>query len=170
LPFGKGKKWATGSAGSAILGGWQVSGLLTMYTGGPFSVTAPGRSLNAPANGQTADQIKPEVEIIGSRTQWFDTSAYRAVTEARFGTSGWDQLRGPGLINLDLSVSRAFQLTERIGLQLRGEAFNVSNTPHFANPQSDVSSSQFGMSTGIRNVGREGLDERLFRLSLRLSF
>ena len=63
LPFGRGKKYATEGFGAMLLGGWQVNGLLTMYTGAPFSVTSAAGSLNAPGNSQTADQIKPEVEI-----------------------------------------------------------------------------------------------------------
>ena len=170
LPFGAGKRFATSGPAAAILGGWQVNGLLTMYTGGPFSVTSSGAALNAPGNGQLADQIKPEVEIFGSRDLWFDTSAYRAVTEARFGNSGWDQLRGPGMINMDLSVYRKFDLSERINLQFRAEAFNLSNTPHFSNPRSDISSANPGLITGIANTGREGIDERTFRFALRLGF
>lgn len=170
LPFGSGKRWATGGAGAAILGGWQFNGLLTAYTGGPFSVTASGSSLNAPGNSQIADQIKPEVEIIGSRDLWFDPSAYKAVTEARFGNSGWEQLRGPGMWNFDMSIYRTFKLSERMDLQFRAEAFNVSNTPHFSNPRSDISSSNPGLITGIQNTGREGIDERTFRFGLRLGF
>ena len=170
LPFGNGKRWATGGFGAALLGGWQVNSLLTMYTGGPFSVTTAGGSLNAPANGQTADQIRPDVRIFGSRDLWFDPTAYAPVTTARFGTSGWDQLRGPGLINLDLSVYRAFHVTERFGLQFRAESFNAANTPHFGNPRSDISSTQPGVITGVQNTGREGIDERMFRFGLRLSF
>ncbi|MBL8173454.1 MAG: TonB-dependent receptor [Bryobacterales bacterium] len=170
LPFGRGKKFATDGVGAMLLGGWQVNNLLTMYTGGPFSVTTAGGSLNAPANGQTADQIKPEVQIFGSRDLWFDPTAYAPVTTARFGTSGWDQLRGPGLVNLDTSVYRSFRFNERFGLQFRAEAFNISNTPHFGNPRSDISATQPGLITGVQNTGREGIDERMFRFGLRLSF
>ncbi len=170
LPFGRGKKYATEGFGAMLLGGWQVNGLLTMYTGAPFSVTSAAGSLNAPGNSQTADQIKPEVEIIGTRDLWFDTTAYAPVTTARFGTGGWDQLRGPGLINVDLSIYRAFRVTERVGLQFRAESFNMTNTPHFANPRSDISATQPGLITGVQNTGREGIDERMFRLGLRLSF
>ena len=92
------------------------------------------------------------------------------MTTARFGSSGWDQLRGPGLINVDLSLYRAIRITERFTAQLRGEAFNVSNTPHFGNPRSDISASQPGVITGVQNTGREGIDERMFRLGVRLSF
>ncbi len=170
LPFGKGKKWATSGVGSAVLGGWQVNSMLTMYTGAPFSVTTAGGSLNAPGNGQTADQIKPNVQIFGSRDLWFDPTAYAPVTAARFGTAGWDQLRGPGLVNVDLSVYRSFQLTERFNVQFRAEGFNATNTPHFGNPRSDISSTQPGLITGVQNTGREGIDERMFRFGLRLSF
>ncbi len=170
LPFGKGKRWVTEGFGAMLLGGWQVNSMLTMYTGGVFSVTTSGGSLNAPGNSQIADQIKPEVEIYGTRDRWFDITAYAPVTAARFGNSGWDQLRGPGLINVDMSVYRGFQITERFGLQFRAESFNMSNTPHFGNPRSDISSSQPGLITGVQNTGREGIDERMFRFGLRLSF
>jgi hypothetical protein len=170
LPFGRGKRWANSGLAARLLEGWQLNGLLTAYTGGPFSVTAPGASLNAPANGQTADLIKPKVEIYHKRERWFDTTAYAPVLEPRFGTAGWDQLRGPGLVNLDAGVFRTFRLRENLGLQFRAEVFNLSNTPHFANPTGDVSSARFGEITGIRNTGREGIDERVFRFALRLSF
>ena len=170
LPFGKGKKWVADGIGAMLLGGWQVNSMVTMYTGGVFSVTAAGGSLNAPGNGQTADQIKPAVEIYGTRDLWFDPTAYAPVTAVRFGTSGWDQLRGPGLINLDLSIYRAFRITERFKMQFRAEGFNATNTPHFGNPRSDISSSQPGLITGVQNTGREGIDERMFRFGLRLSF
>jgi len=170
LPFGRGKKLATDGVGAMLLGGWQVNSLVTMYTGAPFTVTSAGGSLNAPGNSQTADQIKPEVAIFGTRDLWFDTTAYAPVTAARFGTSGWDQLRGPGLINVDLSVYRAFRISERVNMQFRAEAFNMSNTPHFGNPRSDISATQPGLITGVQNTGREGIDERMFRFGLRLSF
>ena len=55
---------------------------------------------------------------------------------------GRNTMRGPGVVNLDLSLFRSFKLNDRFNLQFRAEAFNVSNTPHFANPVSDVNSSE----------------------------
>jgi hypothetical protein len=170
LPFGGGKRWATGGIASALAGGWQLNGLFTAYTGAPFTVVASSASLNAPGNSQIADQIKPEVEIVGSVDRWFDTTAYVPVTTARFGNSGFNQLRGPGVANLDLSVYRSFRVTERVGLQFRAEMFNVTNTPHFANPRNDASGTQFGVLNAIANTGRDGIDERFARFGLRLSF
>jgi hypothetical protein len=68
LPFGAGKKWLTTGPASAVLGGWQLSGILSIYTGTPFYVTANGGSassqrtglgLNSPGSTQTANQIAP---------------------------------------------------------------------------------------------------------------
>lgn len=89
---------------------------------------------------------------------------------ARFGNSGRNQLRGPGYGNLDASIYRSMRITERIGAQFRAEMFNVTNTPHFANPRADASGSQFAALTGIANSGREGIDERFVRFALRLTF
>lgn len=170
LPFGKGKSMATSGIGAAILGGWQVNALFSAYTGAPFTVSADGGTLNAPGNSQIADQIKPTVNKIGQRTAWFDTTAYTPVPNARFGSSGYNQLRGPSMINADASIYRVFQFHERVSLQFRAEMFNISNTPHFANPSSNVSGSNFGVITTVANTGREGIDERLFRVGLRLGF
>jgi hypothetical protein len=170
LPFGAGKRLASSGVGAAILGGWQINSLFTAYSGAPITITADAAALNAPANTQIADQVKPEVEIIGRREMWFDTSAYAPVNTPRFGNSGFNQIRGPGLVNLDMSIYRTFRFTERVGLQFRAEGFNVTNTPHFGSPATNVSGSNFGVITSTANTGREGIDERLFRFGLRLSF
>ncbi|MEZ5355456.1 MAG: carboxypeptidase regulatory-like domain-containing protein [Bryobacteraceae bacterium] len=174
LPFGKGKRWAQSGVAAALLGGWQINALSRLNTGQPVTPTAPGTTLNAPGSGQYADCLGP-VTTIGERTQWWDRSGLanpNAVDPnvARFGTCGSGVLRGPGLINVDMGVFRKFNITERVTAQFRGEAFNVSNTPHFANPNSDVASANFGLIGGVQNTGREGNDQRFFRLGLRIGF
>jgi len=77
---------------------------------------------------------------------------------------------GPGLVNVDAGVFRKFRLTERVSIQFRAEAFNLSNTPHFANPPSDVAGSNFGVISDVRNTGREGNDQRFLRFGLRIAF
>jgi hypothetical protein len=115
------------------------------------------------------------VTTIGERTEWWDRSNLanpNAVSPgvARFGTCGSNTLRGPGLINLDMGVFRRFNVNERISVQVRGEAFNLSNTPHFGNPNADVSSGNFGLIGGVQNTGREGNDQRFFRVGIRVGF
>ncbi|MCP5113259.1 MAG: hypothetical protein GY953_20705, partial [bacterium] len=90
--------------------------------------------------------------------------------EVRFGPGGFNGRRAPGLVNFGLGVFRQFDSGERVSLQFRAEAFNISNTPHFNNPTGSISSSNFGIATNVRNTGREGIDQRVFRFGLRLGF
>jgi hypothetical protein len=164
LPFGRGKKYLNSGPGRVILGDWQVNGIFSAFQGRPFTVTADGASLNAPGNTQTADQIRPSVRKIGSLDEFFEKSAFAPVTELRFGNTGRNLLRGPGVVNMDLSLFRDFPLSERYRLQFRAEAFNVSNTPHFNNPTSSVNSGDF---MRIRSAAS---DQRTIRFGLRLHF
>ncbi|PYU95076.1 MAG: hypothetical protein DMG08_05800, partial [Acidobacteria bacterium] len=114
---------------------------------------------------------------IGRGVPFFDPSAFRPVqgTPERFGTAGRNSLRGPGYGNVDISLFRAFRATERLEIQFRAEAMNLTNTPHFNNPNANASdgynpdgtlrtSSNFFAVTSARS------DERQLRFGLRLSF
>jgi hypothetical protein len=97
------------------------------------------------------------------------------VTAVRFGNSGRDIIRGPGLFNTDLSLFRTFSLTERFKVQFRAEAFNFTNTPQFNNPGATVSAATRNPDLSI--VKLNGYDEitsaggeRQLRFALRLSF
>jgi hypothetical protein len=184
LPFGEGRRFANGGGvTSALLGGWQVNTYLTAFSGTPFTVTASNASLNA-NSPQVADQVKPDVEILGGvgpNATYFDVTAFKPVTEPRFGTAGFNTLRGPGYANLDLSVFRSLSLSSTMDLQLRLEIFNLTNTPHFVNPLATIQNvsynadgsiralNGFGSITGTNNVGRE-YDERYMRIGARLSW
>ncbi|MEX2015187.1 MAG: hypothetical protein WD873_01030, partial [Candidatus Hydrogenedentales bacterium] len=172
LPFGREKPFLNDGAAAALLGGWQVNGLFSAYSGTPFTVTSSGTSLDLPGSNQMADQVKDEVEIFGFEAgkPWFDTTAFKPVTERRFGTAGFNSMRGPGFVNFDMSVFRQFAIGGARTLQFRLEIFNLTNTTHFANPQASVNASNFGVITGTANSGREGIDERLFRVGLRFGF
>ncbi|MGH9852744.1 MAG: TonB-dependent receptor domain-containing protein [Blastocatellia bacterium] len=194
LPFGKGKRWLNGNAAaSALAGGWQLSWLYGAFSGLPFSVSASGTSLNSPSSAQRADQVKSEVKKLGGigvGNPYYDPTAFAPVITARFGTVGFNTLRSPGTSNLDLAIMREFSITEGIKLQFRADAFNATNTPHFAAPGGNASAPSrdaagniltnpatglprlngFMEITGTRQFGREGIDERVFRFGLKLSF
>jgi hypothetical protein len=189
LPFGKGKSWANSGVAAALVGGWQFNSLLSLYSGTPFGVSTSGNSLRMPGSSQTADQVKENVEILGGTGRgnpWFDPSAFAPLStvrgQERFGTSGMNILRGPGLANLDLGIFRRFNITERWRIEFRAEAFNLTNTPHFANPGTNVDNyapqeadplrryNGYGEITGVTNLGRDGIDERQFRFGLRIAF
>jgi hypothetical protein len=129
-----------------ILGDWSVNSILSRTSGTPFSVTSSGTSVNAPGNTQTADQILPSVKILGGHgpnSPYFDPNAFAPVTAVRFGTTGRDIIRGPGVFNLDASVYRNFRINERFVLQFRTEVYGLTNTPQFANPATTVSNATF---------------------------
>ena len=173
LPFGKGRKWLNQGAAALILGGWQVNNLVSLMTGTPYSITAPGATLDMPDSQQTADQVKADVQQLGGigvGNPFFDRTAFQAPPQGRFGNTGYNILRGPGLGNWDFGVFRDFSITERWRAQFRMESFNFSNTPHFNNPGNDVSNANFGYVTGVTNLARENIDERQFRFGLRISF
>ncbi len=185
LPFGPGKSMANSGFAAAILGGWQVNGLLSLMSGNPFTVTSSGSSLNAPENSQQADWVGGNSEPrklggTGRGQAYYDWTQWAPVTTARFGTAGFNTLLGPGIVNLDLGIFRQFKINERMNIQFRAEAFNATNTPHFSNPGGNISGLNLNPDgtfrggvfevTGIRNTGREGIDERVFRFGLRFGF
>ncbi|MCC6262245.1 MAG: TonB-dependent receptor [Bryobacterales bacterium] len=188
LPFGRGRRYLnSGGILSAITGGWQLNSVFSAFSGLPFSVSASGVSLNAPGNSQRADQVKPRVERfgkVGAGSAYYDPLAFAAVTDARFGTAGFNTLRGPGYIGVDGGLFRNFKVGERVGVQFRAEVFNLTNTPHFGNPGGNVSSMVRNADGTIRSLGgfmevttlgstasaRDGIDERLFRFGVRISF
>jgi hypothetical protein len=191
LPFGNGKRWlATGPAG-AVLGGWQINGILQSFAGMPYTITAGSGSLNTPGSSQRADQVKATVETfrpsndaVQAREQvsWFDPFAFAPVDEPRFGTSAFNKMLGPSQFNVDLGIFRKFRLTEEKSLEARLEVMNFSNTPHLGNPGGNRSNlllnpdgtirslAGYTQVTDLRNIGREGIDQRTVRLGLRLGF
>jgi len=183
LPFGAGRHWnPSNGVLRAMVSGWQINTLTSIFSGTPFSVTSDAGSLRMPGNDQRADQVKPEVAKlggIGPGQPYYDWTAFARVTEARFGTAAFNSLRGPGAFNTDLGLFRRFAMTERINMEFRAEAFNWTNTPKFANPSSAINSLQLNSDgtfrtgvfevTGTNAYGRD-VAERILRLGLRLSF
>jgi hypothetical protein len=186
LPFGKGKRWLnSGGVLGAAASGWQINGMMVRYAGSPFSVSSSGTSLNAPGNSQRADQVKPKVAILGghgSGQSYFDPLAFMPVSDARFGTAGFGTVRGPGLLNMDISLFRQIAIRERIKVQFRAESYNFINTPNFGNPGANASSMQLNADgtvrslggyteiTGMNSTSREGLAERVIQFGLRIAF
>jgi hypothetical protein len=180
LPFGPNRRWVNdGGVLSQIVGGWQVNNILSFYSGTPFSVTAAGTSLAAPENDQRADQVVSDVRIlggIGSTNAYFDPLAFVPVTEARFGTAPFNGVRGPGVATWDFSLFRQFQL-RGLNLQIRGEAFNLTNRPRFANPAANVSNLRLNPDGTVNNLngysvitGTVDGSERQIRLGIRLAW
>ena len=165
LPVGKGKRWLSSGPASWILGGWQFNGVLAGVSGTPITFSYSTATLNAPGNSQRANITGPITVLgnIGPGVKWFDTTPFSIPAPATFGNAGRNTFSGPGYINLDMSVVKRFQFTERWKAELRAEAFNLPNNPHFNNPTSGLDSTQFGEVRGA-------FGERQVQLGLKILF
>jgi hypothetical protein len=167
LPFGKGKRWMNNNrAANYVVGGWKISGILTMMSGTPFNVTGPS-GLNAPGNSNTANASGPMSVLhgIGANSPWFDTTTFAPPTCVTvsaacpvgsmlfFGNTGRNAFSGPGFFDLGLNLSKDIQINERFSAQFRVEAFNATNTAQFSNPNAGCCTGNFGTITGTIGSG-----------------
>ncbi|GAC1662214.1 MAG: hypothetical protein NVS9B4_15590 [Candidatus Acidiferrum sp.] len=151
LPFGKGRRWLNSGFADKVLGGWEVSGILTLMTGTPMNFSASDSSLNTPGNAQSADINGAFTRLhgVGKQALWFDTSVFSQPTgKGVFGNTGRNIFSGPGFFNLDASILKRISITERVKLQFRSDWFSATNTPQFNNPNTSFTSSDFGHVTG----------------------
>jgi len=149
LPFGRGRAYLTrGRFTDYLLGGWQVGGILTLRTGTPFTVTTTGGITNAGGEDRP-NRLRDGTLPGGQRTvdQWFDLSAFTIQPQYTYGNSGRNILRGPGLKNVDFTLQKFFTLRERLRLQFRAEAFNLTNTPAFGLPNGNLNGTGGGQIT-----------------------
>ena len=163
--------WQSGGSSNplrVIVNDWQLNGVFGMFSGSPFTITANGTTVNTPQNLQTADQVGEVKHVgeIGGSGLYYDPTSWQQPTGVRFGTSGRNSVYGPGGVNLDLSVFRAFKFGGTKQLEFRAEAFNLTNTPKFGQPNGDVTNVNFMRITGTLN----GYDMRQIRLGLRFQF
>ncbi|MCU1324386.1 MAG: hypothetical protein JWM43_4035 [Acidobacteriaceae bacterium] len=138
LPFGETARGVK----SILVKGWQANGLIVWSTGMPFSVTNNvNRSGTRPtvANGDRSNMIgngKVGHTTIG---RWFDTNDFVFQPTGTVSNQHRNQLYGPGLQRVDLSLFKNFDIFERVKLEFRTEAFNVLNTAQFVNPNASLS-------------------------------
>lgn len=168
LPFGKqGRRLQSGPA-SWILGDWQVSGIFTAQSGTPIDFTTNAASLRAPGNTQrpNASGTPSVLGAIGPGNLWFDTSGFSAPPPNTFGNVPRNALlTGPAYVNLDARIAKWFTVRGDMRAEFGIDAFNITNTPHFNNPNGDFGNAQFGQVTGtIAN------SERVIRFGLRVVF
>jgi hypothetical protein len=205
LPFGKGKRFANHvpTAVDEVIGGWQLNTITTLESGTPVTVTTSDylytatdgtTSLAGASVTNRADLVAP-IHYTKSLHEWFDTTAFahpavinpngQTSTFIQPGTLGRNQLVGPGFRDLDASLFKDFSVIDGVVGQFRAEAFNLTNTPAFTNPNGDLDncsfpgntvtaacpanlasdSGSFGQINGTRNHS-----ERQLQLALRFTF
>lgn len=178
LPFGKGRKIAiTNPVANFVLGGWQLGGIITFQSGFPNTVVCgPGNIQNgggyckpdaiSGVNGNLAEDQR-------TIARWFNTDGYidrlgvtpgTTPTVFRYGTAGRNTIIGPGITSLDMSINKFFKFGERHTLELRGESFNLPNTPNFGQPGMSLRTPTYGL------IGSTRIDSRQMQVALKYSF
>jgi hypothetical protein len=176
LPFGHGKHFlgnASGIAG-ALVSGWSVAGITTFASGFPLAITSAAPNDLATFFG--AGKIRPNVvqgcnKSIsgvnpGSGSPVLNSACFTAPGLFGFGNEPRvdGNVRAQGINNWDFSASKLTHLTERVGLDFRGEFFNTFNRVQFGAPNTSAGSAFFGVVTSQYNSPRQ------IQLSLRLDF
>ena len=144
LPFFRAQKGVLGHA----LGGWEIAAIGSFYSGGPIAVTSATSNTFAQAGGQRPNWtgVNPALSS-PTPARWIDASQFTNAPAYQFGNTPrtFNSLRTDGARQVDLSVHKNTNLTERLKLQFRAEAFNFANTVRFAPPNASFGNAQFGV-------------------------
>jgi hypothetical protein len=141
LPFGRGRKWGTGWSrlSNALGGGWNLSGIFQVRSGFPITVVdGRGSSLQAVRGGERPNCVGDPKPADQSIDRWLDISAFARAPLGTWGNCGVGIARAPGYRNIDLALSKRFDVGGERYLEFRAEAFNVTNTPSFGPPWNDI--------------------------------
>ena len=150
----------------SALGGWEVSGIITMENGLPLVVTLGGSNGSAGLSDATnRPNVNGSVSYPQTVAAWFSTSAFSAPALGAFGNETKGGIRGPGRDNWNISLFKSFLLSESHGsrFELRVESFNTFNHTQFNGISTSFSASNFGQVTSV-------WDPRVFQLGGKLIF
>ena len=176
LPFGKNFVGAKKMA----LAGWQANTVLIWNSGSPFSITDnftgfANSVFNGIGGGPTRpNQIAPATLSNPSIGEWFNPAAFVIPPLGTIGNTPRNSLYGPSFRHFDLSIFKDFTLTERVKLQFRAEAFNLTNTPSYfvANNQNDAPTTNAVQGAGFGKIviTNPNYAPRALQLALKLVF
>jgi hypothetical protein len=157
LPVGRGKRWLAGARGftDALLGGWQMQGILGIRSGRPFTPTISADRANIGIGGQRPNRLASGKLESPTVDRWFDVSAFAMPAQFTYGNSGANILREDRFKGLDFSVFKQFRVTEGSLLQFRAEVFNLTNTPSFGPPNAAIDTVAAGRVTSTLSQPRQ---------------
>jgi hypothetical protein len=135
------------------ISGWQIAGLVRVQAGDAVPVTqATNNNSSLGYAVQRPNRVGNPNEFDGRTVaRYFNTAAFTAAPQFVIGNSSRNPVRGPGLQSADLMIGKTFRITERVSLEFRAEAFNVSNTPPLNDPNGSFGSAAFGSITSAGN-------------------
>jgi len=154
------------------LGGWEVSGIITLQSGFPFGI-AGGYNNDSGSfqGGDRADVVAGQSFNVrqGGKSQWlneyFNTKAFVPNAAGTFGDSGKNLFQGPPIDTMDLAFAKNWTLYENYRLQFRWEMFNALNHPSFSNPDNNVADGNYGKITTLGPIA-----PRVMQAALKFTF
>jgi Carboxypeptidase regulatory-like domain/TonB-dependent Receptor Plug Domain len=196
-PFGRGKTYLRDGVVGKIFEGIQFAGITTVQTGHPFDVFSTtdmertglsGRADLVPGQNPYATGSGPgfntPANSAGTKIWFSNTNAFSGRSDGSGaplfdgpGNIGRNHFYGPGFVDFDLAFSKSMKFTERINAQLRVEAYNIFNHPHFNNPGSDINvfgnqvgSPIFGLITSTAQRPDSTTSARQMQVALKVNF
>jgi hypothetical protein len=187
LPFGRGMQFANSNALlDEVIGGWKLSSTIVVQSGQPFTPVIGGQDNSFSLAGSNYAWYP---NVIGSSRlsgrnihQWFNEAAFAVPASGTFGNEARNQLTGPALSTVNLSLGKSFAIWEQVSLQIRGDADNVFNHASFGLPANQLTTcpssgelpsacSAYGaIQTGTSTINSYSVDRRTMQLSARITF
>ena len=135
----------------AAVSGWQLSPILRLQSAKEFTVTTGTDVALSTMPGQTPNLVSmnPYAPSSGCASApcvaWLVKPAFSPATPGTYGNLGYNNIKGPGVVTLDMSLVRSFVIREGMNLQVRGEAFNLPNKVNLLLPVATLNSGSFGL-------------------------
>jgi hypothetical protein len=156
-----------GGAAKTITKDWQVAPIFNTFTGNPIQLSEGGKDISLSGQGLDRPNVALPTQVYtvsaGDPPYWFNPAAFAVQPAGTFGDLGRNVIYGPGQINLDLALSRRFQVKEQWKLDLKAEFFNVLNHANWNSPGVSNQASTFGEVTTFGSP-------RLIQMSMKLLF
>ncbi len=153
LPFYKTKSGVAGR----VLGGWQLGGIWSAFSGGPLGITAATNNTFSQGGGQRPNWTGVSAKLDNpTPARWFDTTQFSAPAAYAFGNTArtLGGLRSDGTAQIDATLTKNTRILEKLNLQFRAEVFNLTNSARFSPPNQVFGNAQFGIVAAQNNLPR----------------
>ena len=158
-----------------VVGGWQLSGIVTAVSGNPLNINEGGISYDPAAgtgnisntlpNTNNRPNVNGSIATPHTVNQWFDGSSFSPTAAGEFGNAPFNGVRGPGRQNWNVALFKSFVISESRGsrIELRAESFNTWNHTEFNEVSTTFANGNFGAVTSAH-------DPREIQLGLKAYF
>ena len=149
LPLGRGKLFFNHSNDfvNTLVSGIRVTSVTRLLSGAPYSILYTPTAVNSYASRADLNPTGGDPTTVANRTitNWINTNAFKAPATYGYGNAPRNMMFGPGQKVVNLSVAKTTTLYDNVALELRADAFNLTNSTNFANPANTLNVAGFGV-------------------------